>query len=735
MAQGDMADSALTAPHETPVAENAWIAESSDLNAELADSAWAAPHEVSVADSAAAPQGRLYAVGRAKRGVNWLRWAPETFEQWQQLLRHGVVVERHQYIGDTVLVSLWRRAPLSNLDSAAIATAAATDPWTAAMGELLFADSVELLTGGGTLSRLSQEREQQQTRFAMALMIGDRSYAAACAGLLGWRDTVGVNAASANISANAASRGAGANATYLYRIYIPQTHSDTATVLVRPQVGVLLPPRVPLSANFRDHTATLQWDSRLWREHCVGYYVERAVGREPFTPCHPHPIDVLQRDRKGAEQLTYLDSVPQGRKVRYRVMGVDLFGDRFQVTDETEGETKATELVSPANLQATAAKNGVVLTWHYPQEQEKAVSRFEVFVKDSMFGAYRKVATAQATARQTTISAALLSRSSYFCVAACNHQDETAYSAVCFYQEKDSVPPLPPTALTAYADTGGGVHLSWRPSPSPDAAGYIVLKSRRLVEGYPWQVNTELITDSVYTDSIDALMWQAAYYYVAAVDHNGNISELTAPVSVLPNRPNLLSPPRFDGCTADEKKLKIRWCNSMDTYAETHALYMAVDDGEPQLLSRRKKNTESQAAIDSLFYTLPKGRTVLTRYRFTLAVESSHGDTVWAPMPYIFLQEPQLSAPRLQAWAEREKRCVAVQWQTTPYTTVAKAYLYRKAANETSYHLLRVLTSPDVEKELYIDATVSMNNTYAYRVQFETADGHYTPYGTVSVTY
>lgn len=682
-------------------------------------------------DTAARP--KLHVVGRVKDGARWLRWAPDGPAGWERLLRQGVVVERYAYAADTVSFAEWRRPPLSSADSVAFAEAVAEtgDAWTAAMGELLFADSLEIGPSGGRFSRLSQELEQRQMRFAMALLIGDRSYAAACAGLLGWRDSLGGGASAVS--------GAGSTPTpdvtaYVYRIYVPEADMDTAVVLLRPQDGLLLPPRTLLAADVRDRIVTLRWNSRFWGELCVGYYVERAVGNGPFEACNRHLIDVLQRDRAGAEELYYIDSLPERRKVRYRVMGVDLFGDRYQVTGETEAMAEAAGLSAPQMVQAVAvARGGVELSWRYPAAQEKALARFEVFVKDSMYGAYRSLGTVTAKTRRLAVPAGSLSASAYFSVAAYNHRGEVSYSPACFYQVKDTLPPLPPVAPVAYADTGGGVHISWRPSPSQDAAGYLVLKSRRAEGGLPWQVHAEPIPDTVYTDSIDALMWQAAYYYVAAVDHSGNVSALSAPVTVYPNRPNPISPALFDGCAAEEKRLKVRWFNSMDSHAVSCALYASVDGGEPQLVARRRLGGTRPMA-DSLYYPLAKGRAFDTRYRFLLAVESPTGDTVWAPQPYDFLHEATLTAPRLQAWPEREKRCVAVQWQTPPYAPLAKAYLYRKSGDEP-YRLLTVLTPPDLSAELYADRAVAINTAYTYRVQFETADGRYTPFGNVSVTY
>lgn len=700
---------------------------------------------------AAASVPKLHAVGRVKDGMNWLRWAPDGPEGWERMLRQGVVVERYAYAADTVWMTEWRRPPVSSVDSLAFAAAVAAtgDPWTAAMGELLFADSLEIGPSGGRYSRLSQELEQRQMRFAMALLIGDRSYAAACAGLLGWRDSLDGIAAGTGTAAGSRAGGTAPGATaapstsaapgedvaaYLYRIYVPEADMDTALVLLRPQDGLLLPPRTLLTADFRDHTVTLRWNSRFWGNLCVGYYVERALGNGPFEACNIHPIDVLQRDRAGAEELYYIDSIPERRKVRYRVMGVDLFGDRYQVTGEVGGMAEAAGLSAPQSVQAVAvARGGVELRWRYPAAQEKALARFEVFVKDSMYGDYRSLGTTTAKTRRLAVPAGSLSASAYFSVAAYNHRGEVCYSPACFHQVKDTTPPLPPVALVAYADTGGGVHLSWRPSPSDDAAGYLVLKSRRAEGGLPWQVHADPIPDTVYTDSIDALMWQAAYYYIAAVDYSGNISDLSAPVTVYPNRPNPMTPALFDGCEADKKRLKIRWFNSMDGYAVSCALYASIDGGEPQLVARRRLGA-TRPPSDSLYYTLPQGRVFDTRYRFTLAVESATGDTVWAPQPCDFLHEAVLTAPRMQAWPEREKRCVAVQWQTPPYAPLAKAYLYRKSG-DGPYRLLQVLTPSDLSAELYADRAVDMNTAYSYRLQFETADGRYTPFGNVSVMY
>ncbi|MDE7149985.1 MAG: hypothetical protein K2O01_06220, partial [Bacteroidales bacterium] len=332
---------------------------------------------------------KLHAVGRVKDGANWLRWAPDTPDGWERLLQKGVVVERFVYAGDTVLSSEWRRPPVSSSDSVVFAeiVAATDDPWTAAMGELLFADSLEIGPSGGRFSRLSQELEQRRMRFAMALLISDRSYAAACAGLLGWRDSVTVEPADASASRLGGHvAGKPAVTAYLYRIYVPEADMDTALVLLRPQDGLLLPPRTLLAADFSDRVVSLRWDSRLWSELCVGYYVERAVGNGPFETCNVHPIDVLQRDRAGATELYYIDSLPERRKVRYRVMGVDLFGDRYQVTGEASGAAEAAGLSVPQIVQASAvSRGGVELRWRYPAAQEKALARFEVFVKDSMY--------------------------------------------------------------------------------------------------------------------------------------------------------------------------------------------------------------------------------------------------------------------------------------------------------------------------------------------------------------
>ena len=469
----------------------------------------------------------------------------------------------------------------------------------------------------------------------------------------------------------------------------------------------------------------------------MGYYVERAVGGGGFEVCNAHPIDVLQRDRAGAEELRYVDSLPGRRRVRYRVMGVDMFGDRFPVTGEVVGEAEATGLSSPQIMQvAAAAKGGFTVNWRYPDEQEKALARFEVFVKDSMYGAYRSVGSTSPKTRRLAVPAGGLRPSSYFCVAAYNRRGEVCYSPVYFHQEVDTVPPVPPVGLTAYADTAGGVHLMWQPSASGDAVGYLVLKGRRADGTGAWTLQADPLPDTVYADSIDALMWQAAYYRVVAVDGNGNLSEPSAPVTVYPNRPNPVAPPLFDGCMADDKRIKLRWFNSMDAHVSSWALYVAVDSGEMQLVERRRLEAGGGARpmADSIYYALPKGRALDTRYRFSLAVETPTGDTVWAPQPYVCEYEATLPAPRLQAWAERERRCVAVQWQTPSYVTVVKAYIYRKSGDEP-YRLLQVLTPPDLAGELYVDGAVSMNTAYTYRLQFETAEGRYTPFGSVAVTY
>lgn len=662
----------------------------------------------------------LHAVGRYKNGEVWLRWAPEVPKLWEAMLKKGVVIEKVVYTGkddDTSYNrSYFALPPKSPADSVQIASHS-DNTWISAMGELMFADSLEVGIGG-RLRSLSQKIEAEQTRLSLALMISDLSYQAACIGKMGMKDT-------------AVER----DKTYLYRIYIPGMASDTAVVYVRPEKGILIPPLEILEAKFRNRSVELSWEGRFWSEICVGYNVEKAVGNGPFEVCNKQLITVLHKDYQKQSKLHYTDSLALNGKVfKYRITGVDLFGDTYIVSNEIKGMGEESANDIPNIIEAKATVNGgCTVTWSYPKEKENLIEKFTLYVKNSMYDEYRAVGSYDKKQRKAILLPTQIGPSSYFSIAVYGKKQEVYFSPVYFFQSKDTIAPQMPTNLIAMSDSGGEVKLLWSPSSSKDVEGYYIYKAMNK-GGEAVQINAKLCNDTIFRDSICLLFWKPVYYHVRAVDFIGNTSESSNTVDVVQPNPNPLFPALFENCEYDDKEVRLSWTSSKDEDVKGYKLYLKVDESEWTMLKdfplNSSKKAKQLASTDDtengnkFTYAFPSERNIQTAYSFRLSVYSDRGEEVYSPSDYIVEQKVQMPKPRIQVYPLREKRCIVIQWSRAQYSNVSKAYIYRKVEGQ-KMELCRVITKDEWTKEMYIDANVKMNTQYQYSMQIETDDKTY----------
>lgn len=103
----------------------------------------------------------------------------------------------------------------------------------------------------------------------------------------------------------------------------------------------------------------------------------------------------------------------------------------------------------------------------------------------------------------------------------------------------DPTPPSPPTGLSAVANEGGGVNLTWNQNAEPDLSGYKIfygLDSTDLNGSGAEQGASPLIIPAVASYTITGLVPDTPYYFgLKAVDWSGNESDLSAIVSCTPS--------------------------------------------------------------------------------------------------------------------------------------------------------------------------------------------------------
>lgn len=93
----------------------------------------------------------------------------------------------------------------------------------------------------------------------------------------------------------------------------------------------------------------------------------------------------------------------------------------------------------------------------------------------------------------------------------------------------DTAPPAAPTGLSALAQAGSGVALSWSANAEPDLAGYIVY---RALGGGPFGAIAGPLASTGHTDATVPAGTGTVRYQVSAIDDSGNESARSAIASV-----------------------------------------------------------------------------------------------------------------------------------------------------------------------------------------------------------
>ncbi len=149
-------------------------------------------------------------------------------------------------------------------------------------------------------------------------------------------------------------------------------------------------------------------------------------------------------------------------------------------------------------------------------------------------------------------NAVTLDNQYYYCVRSVDiNGNRSTYSTATGATPKDSVPPLPPTGLNATSLSDGRIGLGWRKSEQSDTAGYQIYWSTSPTGTYSaidllttdtgYTTVTNLVGQAVkivaslsFIDNRDRIIGMTYYYKIAAVDTNGNISQLSDYVSIAP---------------------------------------------------------------------------------------------------------------------------------------------------------------------------------------------------------
>jgi fibronectin type 3 domain-containing protein len=193
--------------------------------------------------------------------------------------------------------------------------------------------------------------------------------------------------------------------------------------------------------------------------------------------------------------------------------------------------------VPPANLQATAKPEGIVLAWQAPQavvtgSEKPRITGYNIYrvaqgqTADELASPINSSPVGQTTYTDAPAYGTYEYRITAVVVASPPRIESDPSSAVTA-TFKDLVPPPTPTGLTVLVETGA-VRLVWDPVEAADLAGYKVYRiegSGIPISGIskPLPLTPTAITTTYYRDT-GVVLGISYYYQVSAIDKSGNES-------------------------------------------------------------------------------------------------------------------------------------------------------------------------------------------------------------------
>ncbi|SMO52637.1 fibronectin type III domain-containing protein [Solitalea koreensis] len=652
-----------------------------------------------------------------------LRWAPSSYEVWQQANKYGYSIYRYTLIKNNqmqsmpapvVLGSAFKPLPLPAWEP----NLKANNKYAAIMAQAIYGESFEL-TGGNSnnpMVQLANVAKEQENRFSFAMFCADQSPLAAQMAALRWVD-----------------RAIKRDEKYVYKVFVKTPEGsakiDTGFVFIGTEDYTPLPKPIDLRAEFGNRSVLLSWNKFLYEDVYTSYVVERSENGTDFIAITPDPlINTSTGDLPHGQLMYKADSLSANyKKYYYRVRGISPFGELGPPSSAIEGEGRVPLSDSPAIEKAEEVNGKAYLEWHFPDTLAKTVSNFEIWRSVKIGGVYQQVA-AQLPQTQRNYTDEHPLSVAYYKVVAISRFKERAESFPFMVQLVDSIPPDAPKGLIGKIDTAGIVTLRWAVNAEPDLLGYRVFQGNDIDQEFS-QLTKSAILKNQFKDTLDLqTLTKKIYYRVTAIDKRYNSSVFSEILEL--KRPDKTPPvpPSLKQLKADEKAVYLSWNPSSSADVAKHIVY------------RKGKNSPQWEKLA----VLPKGKN-----------DSSYADnSAEAGMAYLYklaavdegglesVENPEFESAkitsaikptidRIYGVADRNAKKIVLRWNYKE-KGIERYIIFREAEGDK----MRIYTTVDASINEYEDKNLTINTAYKYALQALFADGRKSEIGkSFSISY
>lgn len=490
--------------------------------------------------------------GRAEIQSNriLLRWIPTDAESWALLNEYGVRVERLTVSRSGTVLNKPEVSILANIlkpmETEKLKELAEKYPMGAVIAQAIFGKDFEISLGESPLSKAIALDEARQQRYLFSLYAADLCFPVAKEVGWGWEDT--------DIRDNE---------RYLYRItpLVPKKKRNITqgAIFAVPADKTKLVSPMGLSVQCSEAGAQLTWDYNTLSYLYSAYFVERSEDGIHFKQISELPVTrMADTDKNPHAPITYLDSIPLGKTIYYRVVGVTPFGSKGEYSAVVSGIAYPALKEAPMITDSKFDKvGGADIAWQFDSAHQDLISGFNI-LHSTDDKTYSTLAN-NIGANERNYHIEKIGKNIYYKVEAKAKHGASTHSLPVLIQPVDSVPPAIPQGLKAHIDSLGAVHLSWDANHDADIYGYRLYRGQ--TRGEELIPITDLaIRETYYTDSVNINnLNDKVYYALTSLDERYNQSGQCETIEV--SKPQTIPPAAsiITGGIAEIGKNIIEW--------------------------------------------------------------------------------------------------------------------------------------------------------------------------------
>lgn len=423
------------------------------------------------------------------------------------------------------------------------------------------------------------------------------------------------------------------------------------------------------------NTITLKWTPTEDMQY-ISYDIYRSLaGQNDFQRINEEPFVFMRMTGSDDfREISYLDSIPGGVYFDYKIQGRTPIGTTSPFSDIVTEKA----LISPfynfplSYTDPVTTESECTIHWTMPDSLDTYISHFNIYRSLQQDDNYTMInASGIASNLREYHDTEALSEGFYIVEAIA--VDSNFYRTIpIFTMLKDTIPPAPPTGVTAKYLDKSKVIVSWNANTEEDIFGYRVMISDSKNGNFN-QITTDAVTQTEYTTYTDPEdPRDSTYFKVFAVDKRGNYSELSGSYGV--KKPNIVPPakPNLSIVKPDKEGIRLSWRYSSGKDVVRHILKRKMD-GTPHwenVLIIPNSDKDSYMPTDSTDYN----------YIDTAALEQR---------PYVY---------RLIAETDQYVNAGSEMMTVTPMAPVFTSSIISNFAIEEE--VLPSLVNPQVELEL-----------------------------------